>query len=184
MLHPGKEARSLLNMCLLEVQLAEANQAKDEAEQEAAYLQQDLDDANAAHDEAVRSSEEQQQAREEAEQACTDLQQDLDDANAAHEEAAHLWQEERQAREGAETQIASLQQQLLERATVVEETEVASPQLKTAPVPLHGTTLMQVCLYSRSQAGALKEWLAAAIVVDSGVTALVGVNGSHRCGGV
>lgn len=133
-------------MCVLEVQLAEANQAKDEAEQEAAYLQQDLDDANDAHQEAVRSSEEQQQAREDAEQECTDLQRDLDDANAAHEEAVQLWQEEKQAREQAESQIASLQQQLLERAVVVEEIEVVSSQLKATPAPLHATTPVQVCL--------------------------------------
>ena len=130
------------------MQLAEAQQAREEAEQETAYLQQDLDDANAAHQDAVRWSEGHQQAREDAEEACTDLQQELRNASAAREGAVQFWEEEKQAREHAESEVASLQQQL-EQDGVAQRVAVASLKLEMKEAELHATTLIQVCFHQK-----------------------------------
>lgn len=133
---------------LLDVQLAEATQAREAAEQEAAYLQQDVDDADAAHQDAVRWSQEHQQAREDAEEACTDLQQELRNASAARAGAVQFWEEERQAREHAESEVASLQQQL-QQAGVARRVAVAALKLEMKEAELHAATHIQVCFHQR-----------------------------------
>ena len=136
---------------LPDAQLSDAKHAKEDAEQEAAYLQQDLNDAEAAYQDAVRCSEEQQQAREDAEEACEDLRQELKIADAAREGAAQLWEKEKQAREHAESEVASLQQHL-EQAGVAQKVAVTSLKLEMKQAELHATTLFQVCLHKCTQA--------------------------------
>ena len=93
-----------------------------DAQQEAAALQQDLVYNNAAYEEVALWSVEDQQAREDAEKVCMDLQQQLSVVYAAQEA------EKREA----ERELASLKQQL-EQANVAQEAAVAAQQYGNRP---------------------------------------------------
>lgn len=121
-----------------------------DAQQEAADLQQDLVYNNTVYEEAAQWSVEDPQATEDADTACMDLQQQLSDVYAAHEaekqeaerEAASLKQqlqaaqwsvEDQQAREDAEKVCTDLKQQLSD-AYAAQEAEKREADRELAPL--------------------------------------------------